>query len=96
MTLRSYRIPAQMNAQTVEDELNELVQASPSFEIIEVHDNLVILDDGASLGHTNYTVRRIPPNMDTDEIDALLDDVLTASPSASLLAVHQNLFIFVV
>ncbi len=60
-----------------------------SLEVVQIHDNLVIMDDGAGLGHTAYEVVLIPSDVDT----VALDEALNAATGA-LIAVHPNFVIF--
>ena len=89
--LKSINIPtAQLS--DLEDTLN--TELGGGFEVVQVHDNVIILEDGGALGHSAYQVVVIPANMNADEIDTLLNEPLGASPDPALLAVHSGFAIF--
>lgn len=91
--LKSVNIPT-ANLGGFEDTLNDLLNGSPSFEVVQVHDNLIICEDGAPAGHTSYQVVVIPSSMNASEVDDLLNEPLGASPDPVLFAVHPNFAIF--
>ncbi len=94
--LKAINIPTSGSAglSELQDVLN--VELGGGFEIVQVHDNILILEDGAALGHSSYELVPLPANMNTDDIDAALNAPVDASPSASLLSVHPNFAIFAV
>ena len=67
----------------------EAERSGGGFEVVQVHDNIVIMDDGAALGHTAYEIVPIPSDVDTDALDAALN-----AATGALIAVHPNFAVF--